>query len=428
MENTDVLISGAGIAGSALAFWLRRAGRTVTVVERAPAPRPGGQTVDLRGAGRTVVTRMGLMDRARALSVAQEGFALVDASGRITARVPADAFGGEGIVSEIEILRGDLAELLHDATAPGADPGITHLFDDTVTSLTEHADGVDVTFEKAPPRRFGLVVGADGLHSVVRSLAFGPEREHVRPLDLYTAWFTSTDPDLPDLAGWYLMHNAPGGLVASARPGRLPGEIKASLCFRSPPLALDRRDPDAARRLLAERFAGVDGWQVPRLLRAALDSPDLHLDSMWQVSLDHWTRGRTALLGDAGYCPSPLTGLGTSLALVGAYVLAGELATAGAAPDAHARAFARYEQIMRPYVTQAMELPPGGVSAYAPTGRLGIRLRALSTRTMTRWPMRPLLAAQFAKAETIDLPDYSPLLAPTPVHAKVNADTNAGTP
>ncbi|WP_052229753.1 FAD-dependent oxidoreductase [Streptomyces sp. CT34] len=396
MGNTDILISGAGIAGTALAYWLRRAGCTVTVVERAPEPRPGGQTVDLRGAGRTVVARMGLMDRARALSVEQRGLVCVNASGRITARMPADSFGGEGIVSEIEILRGDLGRLLYDATAPETE----YVFDDTVTGLDEDDDGVTVTFEKAAARRFGLVVGADGLHSVVRALAFGPESDHVRPLGVHTAWFTAVE-EL-ELDGWYQMFNVPGGLVASARPGRRAGEIKAGLSFRSAPIAYDRRDTAAQQDLVARRFAGA-GWEVPRLLRAMRTASDFFFDSMGQVHLDSWARGRVVLLGDAGYCPTPLTGLGTSLALVGAYVLAGELASAG---GDHRVAFRNYDESMRPYVDQAQQLPPGGVAGYAPSSALAIWLRGLSMRSMARWPMRNLLAAQFAKAGDIALPDY----------------------
>ncbi|CAM5346009.1 MULTISPECIES: FAD-dependent monooxygenase [Streptomyces] len=396
MRNDEILICGAGIAGPALAYWLREGGFAVTLVERAPEPRPGGQTVDLRGAGRTVIERMGLMGRARAMSVDQRGFALVDAAGRITARMPADSFGGEGIVSEIEILRGDLARLLYEATSPGTE----YLFDDTVTGIEQEANAVTVTFEKAAARRFGLVVGADGPHSVIRALAFGPERESVHPLGLYTTWFTAVD-DL-DLDGWYRMHNAPGGLVASARPGRIPGEIKAGLSFRSPPLSYDRRDTAAQRELVAERFAGV-GWEAPRLLRAMRGATDFFFDSMGQVRLDRWSRGRVALLGDAGYCATPLTGLGTSLALVGAYVLAGELAAAG---GDHRTAFGRYDEVMRPYVRRAQRLPPGGTSGYAPSTRLGIRLRDLSMRQMQRRPMRDLLAAQFSKAEDVALPAY----------------------
>jgi 2-polyprenyl-6-methoxyphenol hydroxylase-like FAD-dependent oxidoreductase len=406
MTNTEILISGGGIAGPALAYWLHRAGFSVTVVERAPAPRPGGQTVDLRGAGRTVVSRMGLMEQVKARTVDQRGLALVNAAGRVTAAMPEDAFGGEGIISEIEILRGDLADVLHRAVRDD----VQYLFDDTVTDLQQDDQGVTVTFEKAAPRRFALVIGADGLHSTVRRLAFGPEQQLVRPLGLYNAWFTAVEPLRLD--GWYQMFNAPGGLVASARPGRLPGEIKASLSFRSAePIDYDRRDTAAQRELLAERFAGVGGWEVPRLLRAMRTATDFSFDSMGQVHLDSWSRGRVVLLGDAGYCPTPLTGLGTSLALVGGYVLAGELAAAG---TDHRAAFQAYERIMRPYVKQAQELPPGGAKGYAPSSALAIRLRAASMRSMTRWPMRSILAAQFAKADSIELPAYRfPTLART---------------
>lgn len=392
MDTTEVLISGASIAGPAIAFWLRRQGHSVTVVERAPALRPGGQAVDLRGAGRTVIERMGLMPEARAVSLDQRGLAYVDGRGRITATMPADAFGGEGIISEIEILRGDLGRLLVDAAGD-----VEYLFDDTITGITQDDHGVDVTFENAAPRRFGLVIGADGLHSAVRRLAFGPESDCVRPLDCYTAYFTA--PAAGDLDGWYMMHNLPGGRVASLRPGRLPGESKASLSFRSAPVA--RTGAAAHKDLLAERFAG-GGWKVPWLLDAMRAAPDFAFDSVGQVHLDRWSNGRVVLLGDAGYCPTPLTGLGTSLALVGAYVLAGELA---ARADHHS-AFDRYERVLRPYVTTGQELPPGGIGGYAPTSALAIRLGALTMRSMTRWPMRGILEKQFAKAGGIDLPDY----------------------
>ncbi|HYW26843.1 MAG TPA: FAD-dependent monooxygenase [Terriglobales bacterium] len=396
MGNNDVLISGAGIAGPALAYWLRAAGFDPTVVERAPAPRPGGQAVDLRGAGRTVTERMGLLDRVREVALEQEGFAYVDTRGRITARMPADAFGGEGIVSEIEVLRGDLCRVLYEASLPATE----YLFDDTITRLDQDAGGVTVAFERAPTRRFALVVGADGLHSTVRRLAFGPDSSCLRPLALYNAWYTA--PADIDLGGWFLMYNAPGGLVASARPGRDGGEIKASLSFRAEDDRYERIGRAAQQEELERRFADA-GWEVPRLLDAMGRADDFYFDSVGQVHLPEWSRGRVVLLGDAGYCPSPLSGLGTSLALVGAYVLVAELVAAG---GDHRIAFPRYQERLRAYVAQAMQLPPGGVGGFAPMSDLMIRMRALSMRWVTRWPMRALVAGQFTKADAIELPPF----------------------
>src|SRR4029450_8917973 len=218
MATFDVLISGAGIAGTAAAYWLRESGYCVTVVERAPGLRQGGQTVDLRGAGRTVVDRMGLLDQIRAMTVRQRGIAWVDESGRHRAQMPVEAFGGRGIVSAEEILRGDLVAILYEA----ARPGVRYLFDDSITAFEQDADTVLVSFERAAPRRFDLVVGADGLHSVGARCALNTEQEPFPPLGVLNGWFTI--PAEIDLDNWYLMHNAPGGRVASIRPGRLSAE------------------------------------------------------------------------------------------------------------------------------------------------------------------------------------------------------------
>jgi len=399
MTTRSVLISGAGIAGPALASWLIRRGIAVTVVERAPAPRPGGQAVDLRGAARTMAQRMGLLDDVRAVALEQRGIAWVRADGSIAARMAVDAFGGEGIVSEIEVLRGDLADVLRRATSEGAE----YVFGDSITGLRDDGEGVTVTFERSAPRRFDLVVGADGSHSAVRALAFGPEAAFARQLGCATTWFTA--PAELDLDGWYLMYNAPGGLVASARPGRLPGEHKAGLSFRSAPVALDRTDVAGQKALVAQRFAGA-GWEVPRLIDAMHGADDFAFDWLAQVHLPEWSRGRVVLLGDAAWSPTPLTGLGTSLALVGAYVLAGELAAADLPTPLR-----RYEEVLRPYVTSAQKLPPGGIGGFAPTRALDIRLRMVSMRMMTRWPLKKLVAGQFDKAGDIELPDYALLAA-----------------
>jgi len=396
MTNRNILISGASIAGPAAAYWLRKAGYNVTIVERAPGIRPGGQAVDLRGAGRTVIERMGLMDACKAVSLHQHGMRWINAEGKIKATMREDAFGGEGIISEIEILRGDLADVLYEATRHD----VEYLFDDSITGIQQHPGHVLVTFENAAPREFALVIGADGLHSAVRRHAFGPESDYVKPMDCFMSYFTVKE-DL-GLDAWYYMHNAPGGLVASARPGRVPGEFKGSLAFRADAFEYDRRDMGAQREMLAAKFADV-GWKARQLVEAARIAPDFFFDNIGQVHMEHWTNGRAALVGDAGYCPSPLTGLGTSLALVGAYVLAGEL---GRANGDHRAAFARYEEIMRPYVKTCQELPPGGTSGFAPKKAFMIRLGNFSMRLMTRKPLSTLLAPVFTKAKSIDLPDY----------------------
>jgi 2-polyprenyl-6-methoxyphenol hydroxylase-like FAD-dependent oxidoreductase len=395
VAKQTVLISGAGIGGPALAFWLRRYGFAPTVVEVASAPRPGGHAVDLRGAGREVVERMGLLGTVRAERVDERGFAYVDGRGRWTARMPADLFDGEGMVAEIEIMRGNLTRILYDATRDE----IEYLFDDWIAGLAEDGDGVKVTFASGTVRRFDIVVGSDGLHSGVRRLAFGPEQEFVRHLGGYMAYFTVPDPG--DLDHWFLMHGAPGGLVAGIRPEN-GGTAKAMLSFTSPPLDYDRRDVLAQQEILRAKFTRV-GWLVPQILAAMPGAGDFYFDSLSQVHVGQWCRGRTVLLGDAGYCGSPLAGLGTAMALVAAYVLAGELS---ATPNDHEAAFARYQDEMRDYVKQCQTLPPGGVKGFAPDSALMIRMRNLSMTMMTRWPMRALIARQFRKADAITLKDY----------------------
>ncbi|TQM84049.1 2-polyprenyl-6-methoxyphenol hydroxylase-like FAD-dependent oxidoreductase [Saccharothrix saharensis] len=392
---TTVLISGASIAGPALAYWLSHHGFTPTVVERAPAPRPGGQAVDLRGTAREVAERMGVLDRVRAAHTGARGMAFVNAAGKRTATMASDAMGDSGgVIAELEILRGDLVRILHEATAAG----VEYLFDDTVTSLTQTPTGVGVTFERAAPRTFDLVVGADGLHSKVRSLAFGPESRFAHDLGADIAIFGTTQRE--DLDGWQLMHTVPGR-TAGIYP--LPdGEAKAMFVFASPPAEHDRRDLAWQRDLVATAFAD-DGWEVPRLLADLREAPDFHFDRLCQIRMERWSAGRVALLGDAAFCASPMAGNGTSMALVGAYVLAGELATA---PD-HATAFRRYEEEMREYVSRCQKFALGGVSSLTPKTRAFIRMRDLSLRVVPHIPGGARLFGDLQKlANTVSLKDY----------------------
>ncbi|GEE03557.1 monooxygenase [Gordonia spumicola] len=395
-KSLNVLVSGASIARPATALLLARLGHTVTVVERAPALRTGGQTVDLRGAGRTVVDRMGLTAVTDAKLLHQRGVATVDTRGRHFSELSVEAFDGNGIVSTHEILRGDLAESIVGAVPSS----VEWIWDDTVTAVERARDHVDVSFEKTDDRRFDLVVGADGLNSAVRRACFGPDEAYLDPIGLRYAWFTATiDQPLDD---WYLMHNHVGGRVVSCRPSRVDGTVKASLAIRGTdetPL----RDRAAQWDMFDDAFAEV-GWVAPQLLEQMRDADDWAYADLAAVRMDSFARDRVALVGDAGYCPTPLTGLGTTLALVGAYVLAGEIERA----DDLDTALAGYETVMRPFIDRCRQLPPGGASGYAPSSRLAVVLGRWTYRSMNRWPMRNLLAPQFAKADGIDLPDYRP--------------------
>ncbi|GII94175.1 FAD-dependent monooxygenase [Sinosporangium siamense] len=335
---TSVLISGASIAGPALACFLRRRGFTVTVVERAPALRPGGQAVNVRGVALTVAERMGILAGVRQCHTHMNGMSMLDGDGKELWRSEEVALSSGRLDSDdVELLREDLSRLIHDRT----EAGVEYLFGDSITSRVQDEHGVRATFERAAPRDFDLVVGADGLHSNVRRLVFGPEREFVHHLGTYVSIF-SVDNYL-SLENWQTWFND-GDIGGVIYPVRGNTELRVNLGFKAgEPVAYDHRDVEAQKRLVAERFAH-GRWEVPRLLKAMWDAPDFYFDSMAQVRMERWSEGRVTLLGDAGYCDSPLSGQGTSQALVGAYVLAAELARSG-----HETAFAAYEERMRPW-------------------------------------------------------------------------------
>jgi 2-polyprenyl-6-methoxyphenol hydroxylase-like FAD-dependent oxidoreductase len=401
VAQPTVLISGAGIAGPSLALLLSKNGYRVIVVEIAPGIRPGGQTVDLRGAGGDVVERMGLMSQMRAHALAQRGVAWVKADGSHRGEMPVTAFDGNGLVSKLEILRGDLVDVLYQATKDS----VEYRFHTRISELKQDDDGIGVTLADGTQLRADLVVGADGPHSSIRAMAFGPEEEFVEPLGGYNAWFTA--PDHVGLDGWYLMYLAPGGLNASMRPTHDPATAKAGLAFASEPVTYDRHDLEEQRQILVDRFAGA-GWQCDALLAAAQEADDFYFDSFLQVHMPNWTSGRVALVGDAGYCASPLSGMGTSLALVGAYILAGELGPADSLDAQRIRdAFGRYETKMRPYVDKCQDIP-NRVDRFAPNSASDIAINIAVMKWMQRWPFRPIAARLwFTAADSIDLPDYS---------------------
>ena len=339
MADVRVLVQGASIAGPALAHWLRRHGAEVTVVEQTPGLRPGGQAVDVRGGARDVVRRMGLDAAVRAACTDTAGAYVLDVDGNVVETHRADDHGGDGYVAEIEILRGDLAEVLHDDTRGG----VEYVFGDRIADLAQDADGVDVTFAGGGRRRFDLVVGADGLHSALRTMVFGPRERYVRHLGLALAYYTV--PNEFGLEGWMLDCHQ-GGRSAGLRPVKDPGRGIAMFSFAADEPDVPYRDTAAQKAFLRERMTGF-GWLAPRILAHLDDTPDFYLDQVAQVVMDRWAVGRVGLLGDAAFSASPMSGGGTGMALVGAYLLAGELASSGWDPEA---GFAGYEARMRPYV------------------------------------------------------------------------------
>ncbi|ANN17798.1 FAD-binding monooxygenase [Amycolatopsis orientalis] len=399
--SRTILISGASIAGPALAYWLHQHGMTATVIERAPELRPGGQTVDLRGAGRTVIERMGLEQAVRDRVTHEEGMHFVDDRNRIRASFDTDSLDGDGFVTELELLRGELAGLLHRRTRDDVD----YVFGDEITGLADTGDGVDVTFRNGTDRRFDLVVLADGFRSRTRDLVFA-DLARTRSFGLYTAYFTI--PRAESDGRWARWYNAPGRRVVLLRPDN-QGTTRASLSFLYPQPGLERLQPLAQQDFLRRHYADA-GWETPRVLDTMADSPDFYFESIGQMHLKHWSRGRIAAVGDAAYCASPLSGMGTSLALVGAYVLAGELSR----HTDHHDAFHAYETIMRPYVAQAQKVPWIAPRLASPKTRTGIRLLNTIASLATN-PKISRLATRFTNppSDAIDLPTY-PHTQPTP--------------
>ncbi len=364
--TTTVLISGGGIAGPTLAYWLARHGFRPTVVERSAGLRSSGNPVDVRGEAMPVAAAMGVVPELRAAATRASAMSLIDASGRRVARIRMRNAGGRG--TEVEVPRADLAAILHRAAADGTEM----LFDDTITTLRQDPHGVDVTFDRTPARRFDLVIGADGLHSTVRRLAFGAERAHVRHLGLFVATLPLGEP--ADPPSEVLLYNTPGRLV-SVHPAR--GDALVAFIFRGRGLDdVESRDTARHKAIVQQAYAGL-GWRVPDLLERLRAAPDPYFDAVSKVVMPSWSRGRVALLGDAASCVS-LFGDGSSLAMVGAHTLAEALADS----SDHATAFRRYEARHRARVRPKQRGVTRGAALLVPKTRTAIRLRNLAARAL----------------------------------------------
>ncbi|MEU9189021.1 FAD-dependent monooxygenase [Streptomyces sp. NPDC048484] len=389
-----VLISGASISGPALAYWLHRSGFAVTVVEKADALRAGGYPIDVRGTATEVVRRMGILPRLRDAHIDSTRCTFLHADGSKVASVSPSAVVGSVEGQDIEVRRGDLAASLYATVRDD----VEFLFGDSIDTLDQSDQEVDVTFRSGQRRTFDLVVGADGMHSHTRESVFGPEEQFHRYLGYCFAIFTM--PNTFGLSRELMLWNTPGKAAALYAVGD-NDELHAFLNFHQPQPPFDAlRNPGAQRDLIATTFAGA-GWEVPGMVDAMRDADDLFFDTAGQIRMPHWSSGRVALVGDAAYAPSFLTGQGSSLALVGAYMLANALAT----NRDHTAAFAAYERGVREFVTMNQALVDTGAATLFPTTARALEQRNKMLRDLVTMPSPTARPAHSA----LTLPEFAPV-------------------
>jgi 2-polyprenyl-6-methoxyphenol hydroxylase-like FAD-dependent oxidoreductase len=372
-----VLISGASVAGPVLAYWLSRFGFQPTVVEKTAELRfgSGGHAVDLFGPALEIIEWMGALAQVQDARTHTEIISFLRAGHR-PIDVPAE-LGAEGVSERhVEIMRGELAKIIYEAGRDHSE----YLFGNSISSMEQTEHGVDIEFQHGSPRTFDLVVGADGLHSLTRRLAFGQEDRFLNFLGGYLAVFTV--PNYLDLHQRMLGYGEVGR-TAAIYPVWNTGEARVLLLWRTPrPHDYDRHDLAAQRRLISNLYGDM-GWEVPRLLTELGTADDLYLDSISTIVMDTWTRGSITLVGDAGYSPGPAVGGGTSLAVLGAYVLASELAVA--AGD-QARGLAAYEAALRPAVRQSQKIGPYVLRTLIPGSHAQLWAMAQAMRLLPRLP------------------------------------------
>lgn len=396
MKSRAVLISGASVAGPALAFWLHRFGFEPVIVERAPALRPGGYAVDFRGASLRVLERMGLLPAVQQKQTRIGAITIVDRNGKKVASMP------DGFTSgELEILRGDLAQILYESTRETTE----YIFGDSIAAMEEDGGGVEVVFERSGRRRFDLVAGADGLHSNVRSIAFGKEEAFARYLGYYVSSFTIPNYLKLDHAGLY--YGSLGKKIGIFSGGD-PLEATASFFFATEPLGYDRHDSEEQKEILRRHFR-QESWEAPHLLELLDSASDFYFDSVSQVKMNRWSAGRAVLLGDAAYCASPLSGMGTGMAFVGAYILAGELAEAD---GNYPVAFEKYETRMREFVRKCQGIADGGTDWFVPRTRFRLWLSAQMWKILPYTPWKNMMLEVPLKiGKSIHLEDYEAMTA-----------------
>ncbi len=407
-SENKILICGAGIAGPACAWWLHRYGYEVVIAEKARALRDGGQNVDIKGAGQTVIARMGLGEQIDALGTGERGQKFLDADGQVIAALPRGAFGC--LTSDYEILRGDLASVMFEATRQDCD----YRFGTAVTDLVDMADGIAATFADGHVETFAAVICAEGIGSTTRALVLRNETGF-RHLGATMAFFRI--PARPEDDGWAHTVNAAGGTYLTLRPGRA-GETTVLMTF--PSGNTDGATDGPAGRKASLRQALIGRGSVAERVADQLDNvDDVYAGPMSQVQMSRWSKGRFVLLGDAAYCPTPFTGSGCALALVGAYVLAGEMASHADC----AQAFAAYEASVRPYAEAIQrQLNPAVTRLFHPRSRAGIALTHGIERLVASGAVQALARASDAACARRVVDDFALPKYPQLCKAKIGVD------
>jgi len=394
MDNRKILISGAGIAGPTLAYWLARYGFEPAIVECAPRLREGGYMLDFWGFGFDVAEKMNLLPALKKVGYEIEEVRLVNGRGERVGGFNWDIFQSTLGDRYVSILRGDLARLIY-ASLEGK---IRTIFSDSIAAIEQDDNRVCVIFEHARPENFDLVIGAGGLHSRVREIIFGAEAQFEHYLQYYAASF---------MVDAY-PHRDPRAYVSYAAPARqvarysLRGGKTAFFCvFFSPEKLSAGRDLNAQKNLLREVF-GRDQWECPEILDALARCSELYFDCVSQIRMERWVQHRVALIGDACCCPSLLAGQGAALAMTAAYTLAGELKLAN---GAYKKAFVNYENVLRPFMVAKQRAAEKFAGSFAPKTRFGLFVRnhiapLMSLPFVAKWTMGGLLSDQ------LTLPDY----------------------
>lgn len=403
-----VLISGASIAGPALAYWLQRYGFSVTVIEQSETIRLGGYPIDLRGTAMLVAERMGLKDELFNAHIQTARVTFVDGDGSEIAVIEPELIHGAVRGQDVELPRGELTSLLFSLTRGR----VAYRFNASIAALDDQANGVNVTFADGLRETYDLVIGADGVHSHTRKLVFGPESDFARPIGFCFAGFSS--PNALGLSHEAICWNVPGQLAALYAVGRSPETLFTLLAFAHPyELGPEGRDPAFQRDLIEKSFASA-GWTLPDLIEAMRDADDLYFDTVEQIVMPSWTKGRVALVGDAAYAPSFLTGQGTSLALVGAYVLASELALD---PD-HRKAFSAYKKKLHSFVEMNQASVDQGKVGMIPSTPEQLEQRRAGLRSLVGVPAEEQRTGRAAHS-AFDLSDYDAIQACSPTSAAV---------